>query len=223
MLTLAMFNPGSFIATQFTNIAPEPSKHDIPLHDSEKTVIPCSVAPLRRLSYDYQCFPPPSSQEAGYNSVSDWLLDFSNIDKMQNALHAGVILASQGWLNTASGNGNLIVWYDLGSDSSRPKISTTGVILLSTLIAIDLFLLLALGAYVSFSYTWTSSYNSLAMMRHGAARADKFGLQVWEEEAKQVLETMPGWVGDAAPNEDVGVLAIGANTPLRKGRKYIRG
>ena len=219
MLTLAMFNPGSFIATQFTNIVPSNDETFLP--NSEKTIVPCTVAPLRRFSRDYQCFRRPSSQDEGYKSVSDWLVDFSNIGEMQNALHAGVIIASQSWLNSASGH--LVVWYDLGSDSSRPKISTTGVILLSTLIAIDLFLLLAFGAYASFSYTWKSSYNSLAMMRHGAARADKLGLQVWEAEAEQVLETMPGWVGDAASDEDVGVLAIGAEVPLRKGRKYFGG
>lgn len=219
-LTLAMFDPGSFIATQFTNIGPTPS-------EDHRPVASCTVAPLemllRNLHFEsaYPCYPQPHSQARAVANVATWLLNFNDIKGTQNALHAGVILASLGWLNSFSGS--LGVQYDFGSDFLRPKISTTGVVLLSILLGVDLFFLLALGAYASFSYTWTSSYNSLAMMRQGAARADRLGLHVWEEEAKQVLETMPGWVGDAAPDEDVGVLAIGAKTPLKKRRKYIRG
>ncbi len=226
MLTLAMFDPGSFIATQFTNLGPKPSPDEKYIPVSDRPVVPCTVAPLNLLlgthvGVAYQCSQEPFIQDEAFGSVSGWLSKFYNINAMQNALHAGVILASQGWLNSV--NGALTVQYDLGSDSSRPKISTTGVILLSILLGIDLFLLLALGAYASFSYTWTSSYDSLAMMRQGAARADELGLQVSEGEAKRIFETMPGWLGDAAPGEDVGVLAIGAGAPLRKGRGYLGG
>ncbi len=62
------------------------------------------------------------------------------------------------------------------------------------------------------------------MMRLGAARAPELPLQIGsheaEEEARRVLERMPGWVGDARPGDDVGVLAIGATEPLRSARKY---
>ena len=219
-----MFDPGAFIATQFKISG---TKLDVknpkdPFFDLSTT--PCTVAPLGLLLgtsvyVGDPCVLESFSQDEAYSAVSQWLATFYDIGAMQNALHAGVILASQSWLNSIQGN--RVVLYDLGSDSTRPKISTTGVILISILLAIDLFLLLALAAYAGFSYSWTSSYDSLAMMRQGAARAHELGLQVGDGEAKEALMKMPGWVGDAAPNEEVGVLAIGAEAPLRRGRQYV--
>lgn len=224
MLTVAMFDPGAFIATQFTSIGPDPSKDSIYIPSGQKPVVPCTISPLSLLlgnevEVTDLCVQESSSQVDAFQSVSDWLANFYDISAMQNALHAGVILASQGWLGSVTGTRD--IYYDLGEDSSRPKISASGVILLSILLAIDLFLLLALAAYAGLSHSWTSSYDSLAMMRQGAARANELGLQVGDGEAKQVLEKMPGWVGDAAPGEEVGVLAIGAEAPLRRGRKYV--
>ena len=92
------------------------------------------------------------------------------------------------------------------------------MILLLILLAIDLFLLLALATYVSFSYTWTPSFNSSVMMRLDAARADELLLQVISSEVKKtraVREQMPGWVGDARPDDDVAVLTIETIAPLK--------
>lgn len=224
MLTVAMFDPGAFIATQFKISGTQPGVQDSQNSDSDIAVTPCTVPPLglligtSKLMND-PCVQESSTQRGAFSAVSQWLAYFYDIGSMQNALHAGVILASQSWLNSVQGNRDVL--YDLGSDSTRPKISTAGVVLISILLAIDLFLLLARAAYAGFSYSWTSSYDSLAMMRQGAARAHELGLQVGDGEAKEALMKMPGWVGDAAPNEEVGVLAIGAEAPLRKGRQYI--
>ena len=223
MLTVAMFDPGAFIATQFTPSGPKPSEDSSYIRIGEKPVLPCTVPTLSLLlgsevQVTDPCVQESFSQYSELESVTRWLANFYDISAMQNALHAGVILASQGWLNSITGSRS--VYYDLGSDSTRPKISTTGVVLLSILLAIDLFLLLALAAYAGFSYSWTSSYDSLAMMRQGATRAHELGLQVGDGETKEVLMKMPGWVGDAAPGEEVGVLEIGAEAPLRRGRKY---
>lgn len=126
---------------------------------------------------------------------------------MQNALHAAVILASQSWLMSHTREGSLTVLYDKGLDSERPKISDVGVVLISILLAIDLSLLLALAVYIRFSHTWTAAFDSSAMMRLGAARAPEIPLQIGsheaEEEARRVLEQMPGWVGDARPGDHV--------------------
>ena len=141
---------------------------------------------------------------------------------MQDALHAAAILASQVWLSSV--DGSLVVYYDLGQDSTRPKISSAGVILLSILLAIDLLLLLAVSIYISFSYTWTESFNSSAMIKLGAARADELPLQVISSEGKEktraILERIPGWVGDARPDDNVGAVAIGAMVPLKAERRY---
>lgn len=223
MIAAAMFDPGSFIATQFPQNATRPLSPLIP-----GPGIPCTVAPLKLLLGKFvqtPCYPEPLNADEGYGSVSSWLAAFYDLGAMQNALHAAVILASKVWLTSITGR--LTVMYDLGQDSERPKISSAGVILLSILLAIDLFLLLALATYISFSYTWTSYFDSSAMMRLGAARSDELPLQIIsterEEKTRAVREQVPGWVGDARPDDDVGVLAIGATAPLKPGRRYRQG
>ena len=110
MIVAALFEPGSFIATQIpqnTTTAP-----DMYTPDPGQT-IPCTVPPLNWLAGDPQCFPQPSSAGEGYNSIAQWVSEFYEIGDMQNALHAAVILASQVWLNLPGGN--LMVYYDMGS------------------------------------------------------------------------------------------------------------
>lgn len=63
-------------------------------------------------------------------------------------------------------------------------------------------------------------------MRLGAARAPELPLQVLSSveqgKGRSVLERIPGWVGDARPKDELGVLAVGASEALKRGRKYHR-
>ena len=198
MMALALFDPGSFIATQFNQTAVQ--ERDVFTPANLQPVVPCTVPPLILLQGDdgisvqSRCYQTPSSANEGYISISDWLKYFSNISDMQNALRASIIIASRTWLRNPlhNSNGNLQVNYDLGADSVRPRISSSGVILLSILQAIDLILLLGVAAYISFSYTWTKQFDASAMMRQGAARADEFPLHIISSHGKesntQVLE-----------------------------------
>ena len=224
MIAAAMFEPGSFIATQ------------IPLKDiapsfwliNSAQALPCTIPPLNLLSSSLvqvqqpQCYSLPLTADDGYVSIYQWLGIFYDISSMQNALHAAALLASQAWLSSVEGS--LDVQYDTGQDSIRPKISSAGIILLSILLAVDLLLLLVVAIYINFSHTWAESFDSLAMMRLGAARADELPLQVSSSEVKEktrgILERMPGWVGDARPDDEVGTMAIGATVPLKAGRRY---
>ena len=223
MIVAAMFEPGSFIATQIPSNGTTPGPN-----------IPCTVPPLNLLfhgrgnlqqtgAWAYrQCYNQPFYDDDGYYSINPWLNNFYDLGNMQNALHLAAILASQVWLNLP--DGQLAVWQDMGRDSIRPKIPPAGMILLSILLSIDLLLLLVAAIYISFSYTWAEALDSLAMMRLGAARADELPLQVSSSEVKDktraTLERMPGWVGDARPNDEVGTVAIGATVPLKTGRRY---
>ena len=215
MIVVAMFEPGSFIAMQIPPNGTTPSSNR-----------PCTIPPLNLLFNDSAgyvgCYLEPIFADDGSGSIIQWLTNFYEMGNMQNALHLAAILASQVWLNLPEGQ--LAVWHDMGHDSIRPKISSAGMILLSILLAIDLLLLLAVATYISFSYTWAESFDSSAMMRLGAAKADELPLQLLSSEAKEktrtMLERMPGWVGDARPDDEVGTLAIGATIPLKAGRRY---
>lgn len=226
MLTAALFEPGSFIATQIPTNITDPFDPD----STKQAALPCTIPPLALLLSDhsptYRCIEGPFDISTGFSYLSDWIGSFYYGIDMQNALHAAVILACQVWLTT--GQGNTTVWYDMGQDFVRPKISATGLIVISILLAADLFLLLALALYICLSYTWTSSFDPLIMMRLGATRADELPLMInspaEEKKMRSVLENMPGWVGDGKPDdEDAGVLALGASAPLRSGRHYLVG
>ena len=219
MIVTALFEPGSFLATQIhQNATKSPDMYK----PNPGQAIPCTAPPLNWLAGDPQCFPQLTSAGQGYLSVAQWLSKFYEIGDMQKALHAAVILASQVWLNLPGGN--LMVYYDMGQDSIRPRISSAGMILLSILLALDVLLLLVIAIYISFSYTWAEDFDSSAMMRLGAAKADELQLQIISKEGKKktqaILERIPGWVGDARPDDEVGVLAIGATVPLIAGRRY---
>ena len=224
MMVAAMFEPGSYIATRIPNGTTPPEMLIAPTPP-----LPCKISPLTLLfnesSQNPQCDPEPFAADDGYVSITRWLTKFYDIGNMQNALHAAAILASQVWLNDVNGlAGELVVYYDLGQDPIRPKIPSAGKILQSILLAIDLLLLLAVATYISFSYTWAGAFDSSAMMRLGAARADELPLQVISSEGKEntkaMLKQMPGWVGDARPDDEVGAVAIGATVPLKAGRRY---
>lgn len=231
MLTAALFEPGSYIATQ---IPKNTTASGGPLNPECKPAsLPCTIAPLDLLLNSggkiYSCYTKDGYTNDDY-LFYHWIGGFyemNDIGKdMRKALHAAVILASQVWLTT--GNGMTIVEYDMGQDFVRPKISATGVIVISILLAADLFLLLALALYIRLSYTWTSSFDPLTMMRLGARRADILPLMInspaEEKKIRSVLENMPGWIGDGRPDdEDAGVLALGALAPLRPERPYLLG
>ena len=159
-----------------------------------------------------------------FEALSTWLTNFQGSHSSENALHAAILLASQIWLTNLPGlGGSLLLHYDLGQDTTRPKISKTGVYLISVFLCLDLLLLLILAAYVYFSQTWISSLDAITMMKLGAARADDLPLEIEtsSEKVAEVLERIPGWVGDARPEESVGLLALGAATSLKAGREYV--
>ena len=221
MIVAAMFEPGSFIATQIPQNGTKPPDELL----TPAKPLPCTISPLSMLFGE----PGDSTQcvkaDGGYDSITQWLTLFYDIGDMQNALHAAAILASQVWLNRENGvDGHLAVQYDMGHNSIRPKIPSAGIILLSILLAIDLLLLLAVATYIRFSYTWAEAFDSSAMMILGAARAHELPLQVISSEGKEstkaMLGRMPGWVGDAKPDDEVGAVAIGATVPLKAGRRY---
>ena len=227
LMVVALFEQGSYLSSQFNPPASNVSGED-EISPFQRPLGPCTVAPLSQMMADIaevanlDCQSDPIDVEQGYSYVINWLQNFYNKERMQNAMHAGVILASQDWLGSV--HGSLTINHDLGEDSERPKISSTGVILLSVLLAIDLILLFGLATYSALSPKWASGLDSTTMLRQGAARADDLLLQIIhpgkDDNFRTVLEQMPGWVGDAAPEREVGVLAVGASTALKSGRKY---
>lgn len=112
-------------------------------------------------------------------------------------------------------------WRQTCADSQVPHISTTGLIIISLLLSLEMLLLIPLAVYASWSPRWTAQLDSFAMMRIGATITDKFPLLLsWNKDRINVLDKIPGWIGDQLPEENIGMLGLGAPHGLRRDRKY---
>ena len=138
-------------------------------------------------------------------------------------------LANREWLKVtppsgsyylASG-GSKYIYSDPGMQIQAPKISTTGIALISTLLATYLIALISMTIYAYRAHLWTDRLDSFAMMRIGAAKANLFPLGVCEDaDLYEALDNEPGWVGDAGVDEPVGRLAIGSGQVISKKRPF---
>ena len=152
----ALFGEGSYITTQV------PQNRTAPRFMNFSSAS-CEVTPLGLLiSYSSSCdsLDKEIDEDDVYDNVASWLSRtfYQDIASQyessptQNALHASVILASQIWLASPSPAGRTIE-YDMGIDSVRPKISTTGVVVISVILGIYLLLLLGLALSTCFTPT----------------------------------------------------------------------
>ena len=160
------------------------------------------------------------------SDIMKWLTIFAigDIERMTNAFSAAAFLANQAWLlnNIDIDHRTLSISYDPGTPSQKPVMSLPAMIAISALLGLDFVALLAMALYTCWSPRWTSLLDSFAMMRLGAANADKIPLLVGRRTAKiKVLDEMPGWIGDETDQEEeVGRLMAGANGKIRWGRRY---
>ncbi|KAK7031730.1 hypothetical protein R3P38DRAFT_2522568 [Favolaschia claudopus] len=172
----------------------------------------------------------PSSASASRNVASHlWSFVFTSSDgfageRIQNAFTSAAFIANEAWMMSHPSTGMLEVTYDYGADTQIPVISTKAIILLSALLGVFLSSLLALAIYGTWYPHWTPSLDSFAMLRIGASLADRFpGPLVIVEDADRckVLDDTPGWIGDTSGGMGgVGELAVGADTPLLRSRRY---
>ena len=157
ILARALFGEGSYINTQV------PQNRTVPKFQTFSSGYSCEVRPLGLLlgsSSSCDSLDGETDDEDVYDRVTDWLYrtfyqdDVSEDESSstQNALHAGVILASRSWLASSSG-GSRTIQYDMGIDSVRPKISNTGVVVISAILGIYLLLLISLAISTCFTST----------------------------------------------------------------------
>jgi hypothetical protein len=156
--------------------------------------------------------------------IATFLMNFRvDLEAIKNAFEVSAYLANRVWMNTQGGEDlpSLTVSYDLGKDSQRPSISTTGVIVLSTIIAVFLALLWATTIYAIVLPRWSEKLDAFALMRLGASIHEKVPLRLTgNHEQIPILDTTPGWVGDSTGDEKFGHVALGGPTRLFANRYY---
>ncbi|MCJ1392786.1 hypothetical protein MMC18_005657 [Xylographa bjoerkii] len=221
---MALFDQGSYIATGSAN----PRAYVVSNNDSVDFV--CGeLAQLVLLSVksnpdsrSFSCVRNQNSNEADVlNEVGDWLASFLPSDSMRATLTNSIFLSNQAMITQGASCASLTIASDAGEDTQIPAISRTGIIIISVFLGLDLLALTTMALYAYHTRTWTESLDGFAMMRLGAALVDQVPLMVGLEPDKiRVLDEIPGWVGDATPDEEAGTLHVGALGEIREGREY---
>ena len=190
----ALFGNGSWLERSMTNL----NKNET----LETTEPQCEeLQPLALLAGRIHACTLTTDEDRKIDGLEDFFDLLTSADKALNPFQAATIIASQLWL--ASPSGNLQVTYDRGVDTERPTLSKAGMYVISILLGVDLFLLLALAVYIRYTPTWTPSLDAFAMMRLGASMADQPLLLAKDEmEALKALQDVPGWTGSMPVGTD---------------------
>ncbi|KAJ5982762.1 hypothetical protein N7451_012862 [Penicillium sp. IBT 35674x] len=148
----------------------------------------------------------PNGSTVG-NEIANWISNFNcGSGRLENAFTTAGFLANQAWMESNVGKVGmtLSISYNMGTDSQIPVISRAGLILVSILLGLYILIVVPLAVYAASTPRWTSNFNSFAMMRMGAAVADRMPLDLGCNTDKiDALDEVSGWVGDASNESDL--------------------
>ena len=147
------------------------------------------------------------------------------LPELTSAFATAVFLANEAWLVASPWGeaGSRHVYTNPGITMVIPEISRVGMVLVSSLWAVYIACILGLAIYSARTPRWTEQLDAFAMMRIGAAAKDeRVALKVgFKTQNIDILDDLPGSMGDSTGGEgEVGVLGLGAPTPLNGVRLY---
>ena len=133
-------------------------------------------------------------------------------------------LANKEWLKPWSGISqdsfrSIGVSYDRGIDVVKPKISNAVIIVSSLLLGLHILGLIFLALYTMREMPFANQMGAEVMVKLGAHYADRLDVAN-KKEWEAVVNSLPGYIGDANPESDVGKMEFGATEPLKVMRKY---
>ncbi|KAJ5957640.1 hypothetical protein N7501_011919 [Penicillium viridicatum] len=217
LITLALFGQDAFIDTKSHNL----------------TKVRDESSPLNSICYEYAPLALLLGQKElpcnnGYITPGrKWVNSFSNPQKAIPALNQAAFLANQAILQATAGSSVLYIHRRNHLEYLRPDISTGTIIGLSVLIGVFLFLLLSLCVMTLTQVAWAGSLDSHAIVKMSAALSESLPpSEDWEKDSRkteELLDLLPGYIGDAEPEAPVGRLAVGAEGGLKWRRRYWKG
>lgn len=211
---LALFDKNSFIAQSKT--AP-----------TDPTNAVCTgTLPFGPLAY----LPCINGTQSASSQVATWLELFTSTERsVEQRWNMSVLLTQAAFVSNDilltwqnSSESTMMIYYDLGSDTQVPVISSAGIIVVSILLAAQLLGLSLLALYACRWGLWTSSLDAFTMLRLGAVVGPE-RIPLWvakDTDRVTVLDDIPGWVGDAAEDEMSRRLALGARTEVKQQARY---
>lgn len=150
--------------------------------------------------------------------------------QIENAFTAAAFLAVDEWMQQTQRYGvpysSWSLNWDMGVDQQIPSISHAGKILVSFLLGIYLFCILALSLYIAWKPRWTNQLDSFAMMRIGSSQTGQFPLKLVDNpDDVRALDKLPGWIGSTRGGkidntEYAYSLDLGGKESLKRKRKY---
>ncbi|KAL3475121.1 hypothetical protein BJX99DRAFT_165543 [Aspergillus californicus] len=212
LIALALFGSNSFI-----ELRSSPERDEAAFQVETAFTGRCvGFGPLMLLIDEESC----DSSMGAIDSVSHWLDLFLSSPKTRAALNTAAFLANEVMLtqNFGSNEQYLTVFSDPGVEMQKPKISVASITVLSALLAVYLIILLGIASWGSFRIGWVGSLDAHAMSRITASLISS--MPEASEEKADILDSLPGFIGDAEPDAPVGRLALGAMAPLRRKRRY---
>lgn len=146
-------------------------------------------------------------------------------DRVRAALTAAAFMADEIWLTDPMVRGSLVVAVDEGFDVVAPVMPLAGVVVGSLLLGVFLVALWGLLVFAALQRRarWTPTLDAWAMLRMGAGVGVGAFVTTTMGKEDDVLDALPGFMGDARPEGDVGRLGVGAEAELSWKRKYEAG
>lgn len=167
-------------------------------------------------------------------ALMSWLPNFGDHDKATAAFTLATYAAANAILNVGPGQQSDGYWLSTspGTSIQKPDISLAGLVVVSTLLAMQIIGLTLLAIYASRKATWTAALDSWAMLRLGAeiGRGNLPAVSAFEAKRAGVLDVQKGWVGDLGLEGREGEvelreLGLGGGERIRGGTLYriVRG
>ena len=225
---MALFGEGSYIQDRMAN----PQAYtfqggDIGARGNATCRTLAPMALLLERSTTAECNNPSNSfygvNTSSYSDlrseISDWIEIFTQEGpRISNAFTASAFLANKAWMesNLETNAKSLYIAFDMGHDTQIPTISRTGLVFVSFLLGLDILILFPLAVYAAYIPRWTSTLDSFAIMRMGAAVADELPLLISKDMDKiDALDELPGCIGDRTEDRNaVGQLGLRGTRPL---------
>ncbi|KAF2787129.1 hypothetical protein K505DRAFT_317237 [Melanomma pulvis-pyrius CBS 109.77] len=206
-VALSLFGKGSFLESRTSN----PNSYNT----TDSTLQCTGLVPMSFMDRSACLRPSDASSQA-------WSFLSSISNNWLDNLPVAMFLANKLWIGPGSPlayHDTVTVNYDFGIDTIKPKISNVGIILGSIFLGFHLIGLWLLAAYTVITRPWAKTLGAETMLRVGIHYSEALdGLE--KKEWNKVIETLPGFIGDASPDAPVGKIRMGASAPLRTDRKY---
>lgn len=168
-------------------------------------------------------------------ALMSWLPNFGDEDNALAALMLATYAAGNAILNVGPSVFSTTAYHistSAGTGIQKPTIALAGIVVVSLLLAAQIFGLTLLALYASRSATWTASLDAWAMLRLGAeiGRGEMPAVSGLEADRAAVLDARRGWVGDMGVEGregevEVRELGLGGQGRVRNGVMYrmVRG